>query len=96
MEEKNSTAGYRFTKRKFLPHKLDAEHTAYKQELANFLKEHDGEYVLIRRGHKIRFYTTHREAVFAGYELYKGEPFLVKEIREEDDAFTVTSLVLVA
>ncbi len=59
---------------------LERELETYNKKLPE-LKEHEGKFVLIH-GDKVEdFFATYEDAIKAGYQKFKLEPFLVKQIR---------------
>jgi hypothetical protein len=58
---------------------LEKELETYKEKLPE-LKEHEGKFVLIRQSDVIDFFSTYEDAIKAGYQKFKLEPFLVKQI----------------
>ena len=58
---------------------LEKELATYKAKLPD-LKEHQGKYVLIHGDAVVDFYAAYEDAIKAGYEKFKLEPFLVKQV----------------
>jgi hypothetical protein len=58
---------------------LEKELATYKARLGE-LKEHQGKYVLIHGDEVVDFYVAYEDAIKAGYEKFKLEPFLVKQV----------------
>ena len=58
---------------------LEKEHETYLAKLPD-LKEHQGKYVLIHDSEVVDVFTAYDDALKAGYEKFKLEPFLVKQI----------------
>lgn len=58
---------------------LEKEIATYNARLAELI-QHEGKYVLIHGEEVVDTYTSYEDAVKAGYNLFKLEPFLVKRI----------------
>jgi|SRR5665213_1067605 len=58
---------------------LETELATYKAKLSA-LKEHQGKFVLIHGDEVVNFYVAYEDAIKAGYEKFKLEPFLVKQV----------------
>ena len=59
--------------------KLEKELEVYNDNLSNLLKD-EGKYVLIYKEDIVGIYTAYDDALKAGYEKAKLDPFLVKKI----------------
>ncbi len=62
---------------------LEAELKVYKDSLEDLLSD-EGKYVLIHQQDVLGVFDTYSDAIRAGYEKCKLEPFLVKKIRAVD------------
>jgi hypothetical protein len=58
---------------------LDREIATYARELPS-LQMHSGKFVLIKADEVAGIFDSYRDALKAGYERFKLEPFLVKQI----------------
>lgn len=58
---------------------LEQELATYKNKLSE-LREHEGKYVLIHGSDVVDFFTSYEDAIKEGYQRFKLEPFLVKQI----------------
>jgi len=58
---------------------LEKELATYKAKLPE-LKTHEGKFVLIKGDTVVDVYGTYEDAIKAGYNNFKLEPFLVKQI----------------
>lgn len=70
-------------------HVLDTEMETYRQKLPDWT-EHEGKFVLIKGDRVIDFFGTYEDAIKAGYDQFKLEPFLVKKIQAIEQAHVVT------
>ncbi len=59
---------------------LETELRTYQRMLPEFLKEHEGDYVLIKGDHVEGFWKTKREALAGGYQRYPEQPIFVHRI----------------
>jgi hypothetical protein len=68
---------------------LEKELETYKAKISE-LKAHEGKFVLIHGDAIEDFFSTYEDAIKAGYQKFKLEPFLVKQILTEEPVFYVT------
>src|SRR5438128_1230308 len=73
-------------------HVLDTEMETYRQKLPEWT-EHEGKFVLIKGDKVVDFFGTYEDAIKAGYEQFKLEPFLVKKIQALEQVHVVTRLL---
>ena len=59
---------------------LEKELETYKNKLPE-LKQHEGKFVLIKGEEIIDTFTSYEDAIKEGYQRFKLEPFLVKQIQ---------------
>jgi hypothetical protein len=59
---------------------LETELATYKARVQEW-KEHEGQFVLIHGADVIEFFSTYEDAIKVGYDKFKLEPFLVKQIQ---------------
>jgi len=71
---------------------LEKELATYKAKLNEF-KGSEGKFVLIHGEDVIGMFTSYEDAIKDGYEKFKLEPFLVKQIQATEQAQFVTRLV---
>jgi hypothetical protein len=62
---------------------LDTEIATFESRLDEFLRDHPGEYVLIRGATVHGFFPDMDAAIAAGYRLLGGGPFLAKRVEVE-------------
>lgn len=58
---------------------LETELATYKAKL-NEWREHEGKFVLIHGTDVVEFFESYQDAIKVGYDKFKLEPFLVKQI----------------
>lgn len=63
---------------------LEREFDTYQRHLNEFLRDHDGEYVLILGDDIYGFYPTRDEALVYGYGRCGRNPFFVKKIQADE------------
>jgi hypothetical protein len=68
---------------------LEKELKTYQSKLA-VLKEHEGKFVLIHGDQIVDFFSTYEDAIKAGYQNFKLEPFLVKQVLTTEPVFFIT------
>ena len=71
---------------------LEKELAAYKNRFHE-LKEHEGKFVLIHGDDVIDFFSSYEDAIKSGYEKFKLEPFLVKQIQTVEVVQHITRLI---
>jgi hypothetical protein len=64
---------------------LDREWAAYVAKLPE-LQKHSGRFMLIKGDRVAGLFDTYRDALEAGYEQFRLEPFLVKQISAVEEA----------
>jgi hypothetical protein len=74
---------------------LETELATYKDKLPG-LKAHEGKFVLIRGEEIIDFFSTYEDAIKAGYQKFKLEPFLVKRVLSTEPVFYITRSIVPA
>jgi hypothetical protein len=72
---------------------LEKELATYKSKLSE-LKEHEGKFVLIHGEDVVDFFAAYEDAIKAGYQRFKLEPFLVKQVNAVETVQHVTRRVL--
>ncbi len=71
---------------------LERELETYKKNLAK-LKENEGKFVLIHGDEIVDTYSAYDDAIKAGYEKFKLEPFLVKQIHSLEQVQFISRFV---
>ena len=59
---------------------LEKELATYRAKLPDW-KDHEGKFVLIRGDEVVDFFAAYEDAIKAGYDRFKLEPFLVKQVQ---------------
>jgi hypothetical protein len=72
---------------------LEKELATYQSKLPE-LKDQEGKYVLIQGDRIIDFFSTYEDAIKAGYQKFKLEPFLVKQVHASEPVFFVSRNVI--
>lgn len=70
---------------------LEKELKSYKEHIHEW-SEHEGQYVLIKDESAAGFFSSYDDALRAGYEKFKLEPFLVKRVSSLDHVHFVSRL----
>lgn len=73
-------------------HVLDKELQTYQDKLPEW-KDKEGKFVLIKGDRVVDFFGTYEDAIKAGYEQFKLESFLVKQIHAMEQVQVVTRLL---
>ena len=77
----------------FDPMALEKERETYKNRLPE-LKEHEGKFVLIHGDQIVDYFAAYEDAIKAGYQQFKLEPFLVRQINAVETVQHVTRHIL--
>jgi len=72
---------------------LEKELETYKNKLPE-LKEHEGKFVLIHGDTVVDYFAAYEDALKAGYQQFKLEPFLVKQISAVETVQHVTRSIM--
>ena len=72
---------------------LEKELETFRKKLPE-LKEHEGKFVLIHGETVEDFFATYEDAIKAGYQKFKLEPFLVKQVNAIETVQHVTRHIL--
>lgn len=75
-----------------LPSKLTREIARYEELKPSLLKEHEGEWVLIKGDELVGLFPTWEEAYDTGRTRFGNVPILVHEVAEFDMVHTIWSL----
>lgn len=73
---------------------VDRENAHYEANVANWLGQHAGEYVVIKDEGVLGFYGTEDDALAAGASTYGTEPFLVRKVGEPPQKMDAPALAL--
>ena len=68
---------------------LETELNTYRARLPE-LESHIGEFVLIRGDQVIDFFAAYEDAMKRGYQLFKLDPFMVKQIETLETVHSIT------
>lgn len=71
---------------------LERELETYKAKL-DTLKQHEGKFVLIQGGDVVDVFTSYDDAIKEGYQKFKLQPFLVKQIHAIEQVQFVSRFV---
>jgi hypothetical protein len=66
---------------------LERELNTFRSSLPDLLKSHRGEFALVHETTVDSFWPTEDAALAAGYEKFLLQPFLVKEVTENEKVF---------
>jgi hypothetical protein len=72
---------------------LEKELATYKEKLPE-LKEHEGKFVLIHGDRIVDFFAAYEDAIKAGYQQFKLEPFFVRQINAVEKVQHVTRHIM--
>jgi hypothetical protein len=72
---------------------LERELATYKNRLPE-LKDQEGKFVLIHGDELVDFFSTYEDAIKCGYQRYKLEPFLVKQVHATEPVFFISRSVV--
>jgi hypothetical protein len=72
---------------------LEQEIATYRSKIGT-LKEHEGKFVLIQGDQVIDFFSTYEDAIKSGYQRFKLDPFLVKQVAATEPVFFLTRSVV--
>ena len=72
---------------------LERELATYRDKLPE-LKDHEGKFVLIHGDTVVDFYAAYEDAIKAGYEKFKLDPFLVKQVNATEKVLHLTRHVM--
>jgi hypothetical protein len=72
---------------------LEKELETYQAKLAN-MREHEGKFVLIHGEDVVDYFSTYEDAIKAGYQRFKLEPFLVKRVMSVEPVLFISRNVI--
>lgn len=72
---------------------LEKELATYKDKLPN-MKEHEGKFVLVHGDTIVDYFSTYEDAIKAGYQQFKLEPFLVKRVMSVEPILFITRSIV--
>lgn len=73
---------------------IAAEIATYKTRLPEFVRDHDGDYVLIKGTEVVGFFADDSSAMREGYRRFGVVPLLVKRITADERAIYIPNVVL--
>jgi hypothetical protein len=68
---------------------LEKERATYSSRLTE-LAQHEGKFVLIHGEDVVDFFNTYEDAIKSGYQKFKLEPFLVKQVHASEPVFFIS------
>lgn len=68
---------------------LEKERATYNSKLPE-LAQHEGKFVLIHGEEIVDFFSTYEDAIKSGYQKFKLEPFLVKQVHASEPVFFIS------
>jgi hypothetical protein len=69
---------------------LEKELDTYHKKFAELKAQHEGKFVLIHGDVVVDTFSTYEDAIKRGYQEFKREPFLVKQIHTVEPVFFVS------
>jgi hypothetical protein len=75
-------------------HILQTELRFYERNKSDYLKNYKGQFVLIKGERLIGAFTTDAEAYKAGLEQFGNQPFLIKQVLEDDTKVSYPALTV--
>lgn len=72
---------------------LEQELATYKAKLPE-LTQYEGKFVLIHGDKILDFFSTYEDAIKAGYQNFKLQPFLVKKVLTSEPVFFITRNII--
>jgi hypothetical protein len=72
---------------------LEKELATYQNKLPE-LKDHEGKFILIHGEDVVDFFSTYEDAIKAGYQQFKLDPFLVKQVHATEPIFYISRSVV--
>jgi len=72
---------------------LERELETYREKLPTW-RDKEGKYVLIHGDRVVDFFSAYEDALKAGYQAFKLEPFLVKQVNATERVLHLTRHVL--
>jgi len=73
---------------------LEKERRLFEQHRAEWLKQHHGQFVLIKGEELIGVFNTQQEALVEGARRFGTESFLVRQVEESEQLVYIPSLTL--
>ena len=71
---------------------LENELKYYEEHKAEFLKEHESHFVVIKEADVLGFFPNEATAFEMGFKKYGNEPFLIKQVKKEEVVNTSPAL----
>jgi hypothetical protein len=72
---------------------LEKEIATYQAKLPE-MKQHEGKFALIQGDTVVDFFSTYEDAIKAGYQKFKLEPFLVKRVLTSEPILFITRSII--
>ncbi len=73
---------------------LDTERQFYSENLAKWLGQYPGKFVLVKGRELIGTFDTDKDALSQGARLYGLDPFLVRRVQEHQEEVSIPALTL--
>jgi hypothetical protein len=73
---------------------LRREQAVYEARLPRWLREHEGEHVLVKDDEVIGFFATRDEALAAGYSRFGVVPLFVKQVAASEPIHHIPNVIL--
>ncbi len=73
---------------------LDTERQFYSENLAKWLGQYPGKFVLVKGRELIGTFDTDKDALSQGARLYGLDPFLVRRVQERQEEVSIPALTL--
>ena len=67
---------------------LELETKTFEAKLPELLKTEEGRFVLIKKEDVLGTYESLKEAIYAGYEQFRGDAFFVRQVTPEKQYLT--------
>src|SRR5947209_6265893 len=74
---------------------LDVEIRTYEAHKQDLLRDHEGQFVLIKGTDIIGIFPERNAAMSTGYRLFMGQPFLMRQILQRQKVYSVLSPIVV-
>ena len=69
-----------------MPALLEKDYAVYLDRLDEFLEDHQGKFVLIRKKKVVNFFPTYEKALRFGLKQFGNTPFFIKVIEKEEES----------
>ena len=68
-----------------MPALLEKDYSVYLENLDEFLQDHQGEFVLIRKRKVVNFFPTYEKALKYGLKHFGNVAFFIKVVQKEEE-----------